>query len=232
MAKKDNEGGLDIPVTSLAKTDDPGSHASWLKEVTKEHGDTDPLALERRRCRLTAYVAEMDNSLKALQMEKKVFIARSRKEIEAYRKNNPTDPEIEAKIAHMQGMQQQEIRNYGILINQAMFQVASVDAQCLAVDMLSLRDDAESKSGKKGKLRFSSCLYTMDAAEFARKGYKRIKKLHELLAAQNPLIAGALDDSDDDSDDGDDAKYDDQDVLSDDERKQIKKEVANDDEDL
>ncbi len=232
MAKSNGmeNNGFDIPVTSLAKAHEEGSPAAWMKEVAKEHGDTDPLAVERRRVRLTSYVVAMDSHLKKMQMQKKLFIVRTAKEMKEFEDKSPESPEKQQQLAQMRAYREQEIVRYETLINQCMFQVASVDAQCLAVDCLSLRDDVKSKSGKKGKLRFSACVYNLDAAEFTRKTYNRMRKLYELLANQNPLTAGTVSqDDDDDGNEPDDVVYDDEDVVTEEDRKAIKKEIEGED---
>src|SRR5882724_6369971 len=107
MAKSngtENGGGFNIPVTSLAKKEATDSQAAFLKQVTKEHGDTDPLALEKRRCLLTEQMIGMKGHLKKLQMDKKLFMVRSAKEIKDFQDNSPETPEKKQQLAAMQMM--------------------------------------------------------------------------------------------------------------------------------
>lgn len=230
MAKEN--GVFDIPDQSIVVKGVEEGSAAWMKKVTKEHGDTAPQKLERRRERLSAFSILMDQALKKLQMGKKVYISRNEKlQEETKKKLAATDPtsvdfaKISEYMGHLQLERMSQEQQYDILINQSITNQAIVEGQCLIVDCLTLREPVRSKGGKIGQLRFSVGLYACDAAFYAGKAYRRTKKMFELMAARDPLLAGSVS-AEDDDEESDDAEYDDDDVVNEDDRKAIKDEIG------
>lgn len=229
MAKEN--GVFDIPDQSIVVKGVEEGSAAWMKKVTKEHGDTDPQKLEKRRERLSAFSILMNQALKKLQVGKKVYITRNDKaQIEKLKELGAADQKsveferLSEEMGQLQLQRMSQEQQYDILINQSITNQAIVEGQCLIVDCLTLREPVRSKGGKIGQLRFSSALYACDAAFYAGKAYRRVKKLFDLMAQKDPLLAGALQDGDDDED-GEETEYNDEDVVNEDDRKAIKDEI-------
>ncbi len=243
MAKTNGtNGGFNIPSTSLAKTEAPEGSAAWLKSAAKEHGSTDPQKIEKRRERLSAWIATMEIGLKTTKMQKKQFLVRNQKmlddaktELESFSKDSASPQQFAEAAKKLDGLtmyRAQQEQQFDMLIEQKIFNIASIDAQCLIVDCLSLRESVKSKSGKTGLLRFSSALYNMDGADFSQRAYRRLRKLYDLTAALNPLVAAQLekDEVDEDVEESGEAEYADEDVVSEEDRKNIRKEVEGEEE--
>lgn len=223
---------------SLATTK-PSSEDStaWMKKVAMQHGDTDPQKLEKRREKLSVYAQIVEDSAKGMKMQLRLFLTRNQKEIDrvttALKKiGEPKEDKDKQAFETMSGQlaqlyvdRDQQSQSYTLLIQQAITNSAIVEGLCLIVDSLTLRDTVKSKKGKIGTLRFSSCLYGYDAADYARKSYNRTRKLYDLIAAQNPLIAADPDTKDDDDEDEGETEFDDEDVVSTEDRQNVRKEV-------
>ncbi len=227
------KSAFDIPTQSLAvKSNGDEGSAAWMKRISKEHGDTNPQKLEKRRERLSVLAAQMERDLKAFQMSKKVYLVRNQKlQDEAIKKLKtlPQDgkdfSDVSEQLGQIQLERQAQEQNYELLIGQKISNMAMVEGMCLIVDCMTLRESVKSKSGKVGLLRFSSALYACDGAWYAGKSYRRIKKLYDVMAAQNPLLAGSLD-AEDDEEEGEDTVYDDEDVVTEEDRKKIKEDLG------
>lgn len=220
---------FDIPDQSLATTEvvDSGS-AAWMKKITKEHGDTSPQKLEKRREKISVYAQIIEDAVKNLQIQKKLYLARNQKLINektAALKEAKKDSEpyiaLSAYIDALQTERQQQEQNFQLLIQQSITNSAMVEGLCLIVDSLTLREPVKSKSGKIGMLRFSGALYMCDAAYYATKLYNRTKKMHDIMVSQNPALAAVLEDDEGEED----AEYEDDDVVNEDDRKQIRKDL-------
>jgi len=224
--------GFSIPDLSITKKEEPEGSAAWMKSAAKEHGDTDPQKLEKRREKVSVFAAMMDKSLQALQLSKKQYLLRNQKLQENLAKSiakmqsegTPID-EAGRQMADLQMERIGQEQQYEMLINQQITNMAMVEGLCLIVDSLTLRESVKSKSGKKGMVRYSVALYSMDTALHSIKFYNRMKKLYDLMAAQNPKLAASLDAVDDEGDENEET-YEDEDVVSDDDRKKIRDEAG------
>ncbi len=235
MANKDSKPGFGIPDQSIVKAAPAEGSAAWMKQITKEHGDTAPQKLEKRRERLSALAAAMDRGLKQFQMAKKVFITRNQKmqdaavkKLSGLTEGSPDFTQVSEYVANLQLERQSQEQQFDLLIDQKITNMAMVEGLCLLVDCTSLREPVKSKNGKIGMLRFSSALYNCDAAYYSTKAYNRLKKLFDLMAAQNPLLAGVVQNDEDEEEDGV-QEYEDDDVVTEDDRKQIKKDLEESD---
>ncbi len=228
---KAEKGGFDIPTQSLAKIEPKEGSAAWMKEASREHGDTGPQKLEKRRDRLSHLVLLMEKGLKQLQAVKKSFIAKNakeRSEIRAAAKTPSQLAVVDSQLAEMKSVEEQMIQQYDMLIDQKISNMALVEGQCLIVDCMSLREKVKSKGGKVGYVRFSSALYNCDAAWYAGKTSRKLKKVYDAMLALNPMLAGALKDDEDKEDEEEDdtaTEYDDEDVVDESDRKKTKDEI-------
>lgn len=227
---------LDLPSTSLAKVEAVEGSAKWMKEIAKEHGDTDPQKLEKRRVRLGAFVGLMERSLERLKMRQKLFLVEAKK-----RENELQDSlgkaegsgeeyvKIQHSMASFKLMQQQQLDQFEVMIDQKITHLAMVDGICLTVDCVSIRDDVTSKGGKKGRVRWTQALYTMDASDEAHRLYNRSRKLYDLVeqvAAKLGITAPSIVDPDDEG--SDTQEFEDEDVVDEQDKKAIRKEVDGD----
>lgn len=227
------KSGFDIPTQSIVKAGDGEGSAVWMKKINKEHGDTAPQKLEKRRERLSSLAALMERGLKQLQMWKKVYLARNQKqqEVQAFKlksleKGSAEIPLTEQRLMELQAEREAQSQQYDMLIDQKITNMAMVEGLCLVVDCSSLRETVKSKSGKVGMLRFSSALYTCDAAWEMTKVYNRLRKVFDLLSTTNPLLAGVAEAKEEEDDEGEEGpEYDDEDVVNEDDRKKIKEET-------
>ena len=233
MPTKNTSGGFDIPTQSLVKIEPKEGSAAWMKEASKEHGDTSPQKLEKRRDRLSHLILLMEKALKQLQTQKKIFISRNQNAqsvIEKAAKSGKLDEAAAAAQADLLKQEfEQTIQQYDLLIDQKITNMALVEGQCLVVDCMSLREKVKSKSGKIGYIRFSNTLYACDAAWYAGKVSRKLKKAYDLLLAMNPMLAGALKDSDDDEEEEENdtgVEYSDEDVVDEADRKKIKEDIG------
>ncbi len=224
---------FDIPDQSLVKSEPAENSAAWMKRVAKEHGDTSPQKLELRRAKLSHLAQLMESSIKNHQMQKKLFITRNQKAQDAALKKLATLQEgtadhtnVSEYVAGLQLERLSQEQSFGLMIQQSITNSAMVEGLCLVVDSLTLRETVRSKKGKIGTLRFSSTLYAYDAADYAVKTYRRLRKFYDLLAASQPLVAGALDKDDDDEEEENENGYDDEDVVDESDRKKIKEDLG------
>lgn len=226
------KNAFDIPTQSIIKASDEGS-AEWMKKVNKEHGDTAPQKLEKRRERLSSLAALAERGLKQLQMSKKLCLTRNQKQqeglalkLKAIQSDSAEYAALAERLLELQAERESQAQQYDLLIDQKITNMATIEGLCLTVDCLSLRETVKSKSGKVGMLRFSTALYTCDAAWEVTKVYNRIRKLYDLMAAQNPMLAGVVDakgEVDEEIEEG--PEYDDEDVVNEEDRKKIKEET-------
>ncbi len=225
---------LDIPTQSIVRADEPAEgSAAWMKQVAKDHGDTSPLKLEKRREKMSVFYQLMQRSLEGLRMQKKQATVRNKKiEEEALKKlrdtqeDSPDFARLGEYVGRVQLEKMSQEQQYDLLINQQIVNMTLVEGLCLIVDSVTLRETVKSKNKKVGMLRFSNALYACDATLYSVRTYNRLRKLTEMLAATNPLLAGSIDSGADDEEDGDeDGGYDDDDVVNEEDRKKIREEV-------
>lgn len=235
MAKTAARSPFDIPDQSLVKADSPAEgSAAWMKKFSKEHGNTEPQALEERRERLSNVVSLMRKSIEKLQVDKKVYVTRNekmQKEIAAKIKTVVKDsPEFGVLSQNLSGLQIElmgQEQQYGLLIEQKMTSMAMIEGLCLVTDCLTLRAKVKAKSGKFGYMRYSATLYGCDSAYDVGRLYRRTKKMFDLMALRDPILAGSVKDEDDDDEDGEDgAEFEDGDVVSAEDRDKIKEEMG------
>ncbi len=240
MSKTNTQkSAFDVQDNSIVVSGPVEGSAAWMKKVAREHGDTNPQKLEKRRERLSSLATLLERGLKQIQVAKKVYLTRNQKQqdaLAAKMKALPQDgKEFEALSEHLAGLQmerQGQEQQYELLIDQKITNMGMIEGLCLIVDCSTLREPVKSKSGKVGQLRFSHALYACDAAYYAGKTYRRVKKYFDIMAAQDPLLAGAVSGADDDEEDGEEATYDDEDVINEDDRKAIQKEINTEGDDL
>ncbi len=237
MANKDSKPGFGVPDQSIVKAAPAEGSAAWMKKVAKDHGNTAPQKLEKRREVLSHLVSALNTGLKKFQMAKKVDLVRGKKALAEANKNlsalaegSPEHTQARGAIKNAEQELQNREQQFDLLIEQKMTNMAMIEGLCLIVDCTSLRETVKSKSGKIGRLRFSSALYSADGSMYSIKAYNRLRKLYELLAAQNPLLAGAIQDNDkEDEEEEGIEEYEDDDVVTDDDCKQIKKDLEESD---
>lgn len=232
------KSAFDIQDQSIVVAAQDEGSVAMMKKIAKEHGDTAPQKLEKRRERLSSLATLLERDLKQLQMSKKVYLLQNqKKQDEVMKKMKPLPQDgkdfifLSERLAEMVLERQLQEQQYELLIGQKITNMGMIEGLCLLVDCMTLREPVKSKSGKVGQLRFSSALYNCDAAYYAGKTYRRLKKLCDTLIARDPLLAGALaaEPDDDDEEDGEETTYDDEDVVTDDERKKIKEAATSDD---
>ncbi len=222
---------FDIPSQSIVKAAPAEGSADWMKRISKEHGDTAPQKLEKRREKLSVFAKLQEDNYKNLQIQKKQYIVHNQKmeadllkQLTALTKATPEHTNIENQISMVRRARQDQEQAFSLLISQSMYQSASIEALCLIVDSLTLRETAKSKSGKVGMLRFSNCLYALDSAYYSEKGYNRLRKLFDLFAAAFPAAVATLKE-DEDEEQEDPSEYEDDDVMTEEDRQKVKKEL-------
>lgn len=225
--------GFEIPDQSIVKVKAEEGSVAWMKAVTKEHGDTDPQKLERRRERLSAFSVKLEDQLKSYQAQKKFNSVKFKEEYDkrklALSKAKDGTPEYasaSASLSEIEAERQATEQQYDILISDIAFKCAMIEGQCLLVDCLTLREPVKSKSGKIGLFRYTSALYACDTAYNSARTYNRTKKLYELLAEQYPAAAAKLSETDDEEDQ--ESEIDDADVVTSEERRKIQESTVED----
>ncbi len=220
MIKKNAESVAAMPSIALAPSTASGSTA-WLKEKIKEHGDTDPLKIESRRAVLSKLASASNEGLKRLQTARKANATRFAREIERLKSLNT--PESAKQLVLVE--QQRDITDsqYELLISQHTTSLGMMEALCLIVDSLTIRERAENiETGKHGMIRLSVAAIADETASTTNKIYKRMKKIHAALVVGNPMLPKIEDDNDEEEDDISVVSSDE--ILSADEREKIKNE--------
>lgn len=228
---------FDIPTNALAKVAAKENSTTWMRKQALEHGSTDEQKLEKRRKCLSAFLLSMDEHLKQLQLQKKLFLADSQKReketLAAIAKSEVSSDEsmkFQQQLSNILSIREQQKIQFGMAINDQIYKMAMLDAQCLSVDVMSIQiRGVEGKSGKKGTIRASAAVYAMDAAQETARIYRRVRKFTDAVAAQYGLVLPATDPEDYGDDEAD--EYDDEDVVSEQDAKKIKEEIGGDEED-
>lgn len=209
---------LEAPTTAIAKPRE-SNHKRWLKKRVKEHGDTDPMKLEERRQRLSAYITIIEQGLKDIQQQKKLELARNAAQQE------------KAVESHIEELKMQAIAisaQYNMLITQTTSNLASIEAQCLQIDCMTLREPVKSKrSAKAGLVRWSIALMIDTMVDDAYRIHKRLIKLMAVMATLVPpdvMASLKLDESDDPPDD--DTEVSDEDIFTEEDKKKVQDQVA------
>lgn len=218
---------IDLPTMSMTKSSAKNA-AAEARAAAREHGDTDPLCIEQRRLRLSQQLLKMHEWREVTSAEKKATIAAFETGIAALQEqaSTATDPlviaDLEQKTELMRQTRDAQAAQYNRLMKKEAVDCAMLEAQCIIIDSLTLRDEVESDSGKKGRVRYSAALIASEAEYFAGQTYRRMLKMSKFLAATNPeyavLLAG-----DDEESESDDSKFSDADIVSDEDRSRIKK---------
>ncbi len=228
---------FEIPTNALAKVAPKEGSAAWMRKQALEHGSTDEQKLEKRRKCLSAYLLTMQDHLKALQTQKKLFLADSQKReketltaIEKAEAKSDEAARLQQQLSNILVLRDQQKIQFGMALNQQVYQMAMLDGQCLCVDMMSIQiRGVEGRGGKKGTIRASMAAYTMDAAQEAARVYNRVRKVTDAFCEKYGVPL-PMDDPEDYGEDKPD-EYEDDDVVDEQDVKQIKKEVKGGDDD-
>ena len=222
-----------LPTNALAKveTETKEGSAAWLRKQALEHGSTDEQKLEKRRRWLTHSLISMKDHLDKFQLQKKMFFLDSKKRekdtlaaIEKAEAKSDEAEKLQKQLSHVLMLREQQKTQFEMLINQQLYQMAMLDAQCLCVDMMSIQiRGVKGKSGKKGTIRASMAMYAMDAAQESARIYRRLRKVSDALVAQYGLVI-PMDDPEDDGE-NEPEEYEDDEVVDEDDVKRIKKEM-------
>ncbi len=218
---KNEDAVPDMPTIALAKSTAEGS-TPWLKKQIKEHGDTDPQKLEARRAKLSGLSSVISDGLARMKTEQKANSAKILRDIAVAQEKN----ESKDLIAQLEEQRVVSDSQYSMLIEQRTVNFAMIEALCLIVDSVTVRDEGENIStGKKGLIRVSAASVADETGVITAKLYRRFKKLYDLLAAANPMVAPKDDDPNDEGED-EIANISDDDIVTREQREEIKKEVV------
>jgi hypothetical protein len=175
VADKPKEPSMEMPSIALAKAGlKPGSK-EWIMAMAKEHGDTNPLKVEHRRERMSAWAVTVERCIGQIQDAKRTLPIETEKELQAFlelrHRTMPAEVHAVAAFAAETEYQiqarkiglQQQLLQYEIVIAQLTADLAKIEGHCLTVDCLSNRMKAKDpKTGKKGYSRYTSAWYLED----------------------------------------------------------------------
>ena len=192
--------------------------------MAKEHGDTRcPLKIEHRRNRLSAQIILIDRCIKQIQDVKKTLPAQMAEQIDIFTKTREKqeamlDPatraafksETKQKLMELQSAAEQQVLAYEITIAQLTASMAQIEAGCLIVDCLSIRRKGKSPlTGKKGACRWTAAGYLHDI------GLATL----DTLSLYEQVFKKQVGEGDGKDEDEDEVEVDDEEIMSEDERK-------------
>lgn len=177
MMKKDDDV-FQIPVSSMTKKE----QRNEMRRMVKDHGDTDPLKLEERRIVVSERMYVVQKQIETLQLSKKAMIAEHDKRLKELRMSceKNENQEILQEISAVEASKAANTMQYDTLIGQQISNQNIAELLCLVVDGVTVREEVESTSGKKGMMRFSSAFLTSEVDFECSRTYKRMRKLYEL----------------------------------------------------
>ncbi len=224
---------FEIPTNALAKVAPKEGSAVWMRKQALEHGSTDEQKLEKRRKCLSAYLLTMQDHLKALQTQKKLFLADSQKReketlaaIEKAEAKSDEAARLQQQLSNILVLRDQQKIQFGMALNQQITQIATLESQCLVVDMMSIQiRGVEGKGGKKGTIRASAAVYAMDSAQETARIYRRVRKFFDAVQLKYNITLPEVDLDPEDYGEDEKDEYDDEDVVDENDLKELKKEV-------
>lgn len=226
---------LQLPNMDLATGDLKDSSPEWMREFVKEHGSTNPLKIERRRKKLSAYVDVLERAIPKANTFKKLALAELSKvinHVDAALKEEKDPTQREVLAQQLGGLKWQKMaQDYELSeqVRRTIVDYSIVEGLCLVIDSLTIRATVESKTGKKGFRRYSMAGMISDVGVDT----EYIMGLWRMLGRHLYPVGGVPPEMNPESDvfrKDDDGEIDDEDVLSDAEGAEIEKTAKIEDE--
>lgn len=230
-----NKKILQLPSMDLATGDLKESSPEWMREFVKEHGSTNPLKIERRRKKLSAYVDVLERAIPKANTFKKLALAELSKvinHVDAALKEEKDQAQREVLAQQLGGLKWQKLaQDYELSeqVRRTIVDYSIVEGLCLVIDSLTIRATVQAKSGKKGFRRYSMAGMISDVGVDT----EYITGLFRMFGRKiypDGVIPPEMNPESDAFRKDDDGDIDDEDVLSDAEGEEIEKTAKIEDE--
>ncbi len=218
---------LQLPDMSLARGDLSESSPEYLREFVKEHGSTAPLKIERRRKKLSPWVDFVEKAIGKAQTFKKASqaeISRVINAVEAALKKAEAGPEKDQLMQQYGALKWQKVAQEYELneqVRRCIVDFCMVEGICLVIDSLTIRATVQNtKTGKKGKRRYTVAGIVSDVGVDTEYGVG----LWRMVAKRwfpDGIVPPEFNPESESFRKDDDGEIDDDDVMSDEEEREI-----------